>query len=336
MEQPESWPFESWLDLDRVESHPTTAQMGAVYRYIHHEMMERFFRFVWPRSPYNKKIVCGFTAELAFGAQASITKPPTKFAVCVHGLTWPQCFSTLERLFASAQTFPDYGVESLERKPRRYALALFRPSGPTFSFEGEDTGPPPLTDEIRRRCLYRTLIYIVTFVILHEIAHVICGHLAHLEISGRRADGDRREELLAVEHAADAWALTNGLSLVSLQTDQAPADAFHIFGFAVAVFCLLLEQIYPEADAGDLQTHPRAAHRLFFCKAVSQGFLSPNSETGPKVRQDVLAGMEHAEVAWRAMAWGLNAALPESIDFMQRPLELYEQLKVQDPSILFT
>lgn len=331
---PDGWPFGERLDLDRIEAAPKLAAMGAIYRHIQDDWMKQFFKEVWPRSPYDKNISLGFTPDLQFGARAAHAKGAIKYAVAIDGLTWPQLFAVVTRLLAHPETLPGYSGQLPPRPSQKYALPIFLPSGPRLLFDGETVEPPPLEDKIRSECLHQIFMDAVLFIILHEAAHVAGGHLEYLNDARKRWDTikhipKKQQEYRDIEHVADAWALTMGMELFSRRSENLEAKQFYFLGFSVAVIFLLIEQMECLAGAEhSLNTHPPASHRLFFCKAVSQGWAS----AGEGISRNVLAGMEDAEAAWHVMGWRVNSSQLDSIDFMLRPLELYQQLAMRDPS----
>ena len=288
-EAPKGWPFSSWLDLSALKREEATSALARLFAYVDNELVRAFLRTHWPGDSYEKEVLSGFTCKKTFGAQIATAVPPAaRYAIAIHGLTIPQMFAVLQRMFTRPDVLSNYATNTATLEGRNYKLPIWREQGCVFLGDGEETVRQRLDGE-RERYFHQAMIYALCFLVLHECVHLAYGHLEYLR--NIDADSPDRDSIRrCLEHVADFRALEICCLLLTgkMGTKDLVCHA-ELLGFAAGVVLLVVDQ--QSADGlgsvpGSLEgsTHPLAALRRFVCPGLAlqalQGFVWNVSEWG--------------------------------------------------------
>ena len=331
--RPKTWPFEGWLDTDVLKQEQKTATLGKIFEYVLDEMLVTFTREIWPREPFSDQIIVGITNDTRFGARCATTIQPTKYAVAIEGLVFPQIFIVLQRLssvegiFYEPAEIPQHTISNL-------GLPILLPDGPKLLFGGQLNTPDPCSEDNMSAANQITL-YAITFIILHEFGHIVSGHFEH-NLNKIRPGGIDVEEERALEHAADAWALLNGASLIRRKNAKDTNRQLELYGYALGIVFRILDHL---SDLTNSETklclHPTATARKMFCSAITQSTTSKNDAGDSATLDNVLLGIEKSEEAWKKLGWANVEEKPWSPDSFSRPVELFNELSSRRPSDVF-
>ena len=341
--QPPEWPFNSWLNIEVLMGNTKFKKFGQVSKYVREDMLKAFFENIWPGRPYCEKIIVGFTEATNFGARVTKAKPPAKYAIAVDGFTFVQILTVLNRIFANNPECLEHQSDERSYKSQKFKLPLFvqGEEQPVFLFEGQEEDPnTPLSDNTQRN-LHQILIYALCFIIIHESAHICNGHVEYSDkFSSQTANFKNfSKEIMVLELAADAWAVLKNITLICRKLNKKDSkDQFLLFGFAVGVVLLIMEQRENNTSGnrkpGD-SNHPSSSQRRIYCKAVCKGFPSGRSQNVKSIRNTVFDGIELAESAWGRMMWDADKSEQPDPDMFCKALALNEKMQELPPQKVF-
>lgn len=199
-----------------------------------------------------------------------------------------------------------------------------------------NTKAPELTADPRLFGNLRLLhSHALTLLFLHEISHIIDGHIEFCRDAKLKARTMRRgvrkqflaRELQPLEFLADqrALSLASAHILASLEAslDDLPIERkraaaiehLTMFGMAAGIVSLLYEHY-----SNHVYSHPPASHRALYLQA-SVHIEAPTFELVSNDVQSALNdGISQSACGWDALGWPRNRELPDNVDLFLAPL----------------
>ena len=285
----------------------------------------------FPRFPVFRCIVSGITFRLAIGAGASANHHGRGYAIAIDAGTGLQVYNAVVSLLSHPDTLRSHRTVPGRPLAGRLALQLLTSEGAILKFgpqRGQAIPPndPKLLNGFKAICTFAHY-----FLFLHELAHVIGGHVergAELVRESHSLRPSQRQEFMEthrfpLEFLADAYSVSLATNLVNTLVAgvRTPSDRSarsdvldHLvyWGFAVAVVFLLFETL---SVTGAEKTYPTASERAFYSRyfalaksdGVPLGFSHvPTAEGFAAISR----GYEEALTAWDALGWERKNIVP--------------------------
>jgi len=295
------------------------------------QFMEWFLHGVdsFPRRPIFGCIIAGLTMDLRLSASACIAKGGKGFAIAISAGSPLQVYNALIRLLTVPHVLTRYRSVPPVPLDRPPALPLLTGDGGVkVLFGNEPSGFAVLPDPTLQTALGKILTLTMQFLFLHELSHVLVGHVhasAEIRRDSHRLSAEERQafldkRLLPLEFLADNRArlllsafLNSGVAGARRYPDTSIApdvlEHLHLLGFGLGVLFLLLE-VSPFSG----MTHPSAIERAYCLRAYTAsdphgqqiGFEHVAPEEG---YCEIDRGFDAAIEAWDALGWG-RSSLP--------------------------
>jgi hypothetical protein len=333
---PRGWPW-SWFNPRRITTASGVPE-GVVLAMALFEdilnVMSRLLKQHQNRSPIYKHITPGLTDYGWFGGSAGYLEDEAGYAVAVESGSSLQVHFALARLMAEPSTFPSLKSVRQADLARPLGLPLLsRPGEAEFRSIGHpNLKSPSLGEDPKLHGNLRIMhSHALTYLFLHEISHVVQGHIEYCSDAKYRAlqvppgeyEDFMKNEIQPLEFLADQHAL--GFGAVQIITSvwgnpaltQKRASAIEhltLYGIAAGIVSLLFEQY-----SGQSYSHPPASHRAMYIRASGHMKIPDLDLSRDEIRQALHAGMEQAIHAWDALGWPRSQDLPGDVDtFLDR------------------
>jgi hypothetical protein len=281
------------------------------------------------RSPIYKYIIPGLTSYGWFGGSAGYLEDKSGYAVAVEAGSSLQIFFALVRLMAGPSTFPSLkSVRQVELVEPVGLPLLPRPGEKEFRWIGHSNLKSPNLLQDRKLNLNLRILHshALTYLFLHEISHVVQGHLEYCSKAKRRAlqlppneyETFMKHEIQPLEFLADQHALGFGaLQIVSAiwggpdfaEKHASAIEHLTLFGTAAGIVSLLFEQY-----SGQSYSHPPASHRAMYIQAAGHIKIPDLDLSHDEIRRALDDGLNQATHAWDALGWPRSRNLPDDVD----------------------
>ncbi|WP_426611290.1 hypothetical protein [Bradyrhizobium sp. McL0616] len=334
---PRGWPW-SWVDPRQYCNNPNMPNgMVAASKILADilPIMRGLLSLEEEAFPICKYVFPGLTNYGGFGGSASYLSDRSGYAVAVEASSSIQILLALFRLMAEPSTFTSLkSVRQLELKVPLGLPLLPKGGGSEFGWIGhQNIKAPALAEDSKLMGNLRLLhSHALTYLFLHEIAHVIEGHIEFCRETKYKALQMRRQkreeflgkELQPLEFLADQRALYLGALhiLHSLwenpsieRKHEAAIEHLTLFGIAVGIVSLLYEHY-----SGHSYSHPPASHRALYIQAAVHIDLPQFKLSDAEIQSALNDGIEQASHGWDSLGWPRNQDLPNDVDSFLAPL----------------
>jgi len=349
------------MGMDGVRSRLSDPEWGLTFKLLLD--LDTFMKWYlhgdddFPRFPVFRCIVSGITFRLAIGAAASANRHGKGYGIAIDAGTGLQVYNTVVRLLAHPDTLRSHRSAPGRPLASRLALPLLTDKGAVLKFGSEpcDVIPPndpKLLNGFRAICTFAHY-----FLFLHELAHVIDGHVergAEIVLESQSLKPSERQEFMEshrfpLEFLADAYSVLMATNLVNtlVAGKRPPSDCSaksdvleHLvyWGFAVAVVFLLFETL---SVPGAERTYPTASERAFYSRnfALARSAGEPIGFTHVPAAEGFAAisrGYEEAFSAWDGLGWERKIISPTDsrILFRTRTVNAEESKCVRPPCMV--
>ncbi len=329
---PEAWPYPTWMDSKTLAHLAREGDFNARTWQGMKEFMEWFLHGAdsFPRRPIFGCIVAGLTMSLKLGASACVGKGGCGYAIAIEAGSPLQVYNALIRLLAVPEVLSQYRSQPARSLSQRLALPILTGEGNCDVLFGESAEAPAApSDPKLLGALGKILTLSMHFLFLHELSHVLVGHVegsADIRRESHGVPAQARqafllERLLPLEFMADCRARLLSAALLNSVVAGArrPPDPsirpdivehFYFLGFGMGVLFLLLE-----VSRYSGRTHPPAVERAYCLRAYTGadpegkilGFEHIPTDEGYRA---IDRGFEDATKAWDALGWGRQRSLP--------------------------
>jgi hypothetical protein len=306
---PTDWPWgKNWIQLYQLPE-PFRSYFVQVQEFVENLLSGTN---VWQPPSFFSEISWGMTGDVGLNSEAKATLTG-KYAIALDAGAPIQLWDTFCRLLANPSVLSDIGEAPREPFVPQ-ALMKFHPVWDPRRAEAIRAGSTkqaPLGNELRVDCLGFLIHKSLQFMYLHELAHILEGHVDYLAFQLANSV----DELRGLEYRADARAAILALFLESLRGKPKDDDhlvlkeQFRLWGFAICTWFLLVEAFDQAASSGGTpfsSRYPVASVRSFLVNGTVAG--SPPTYNNTFKRDKVLAavtrGFEEAHKAWEDMGWG--------------------------------
>jgi hypothetical protein len=284
-------------------------------------------------SPVANYITTGLTDYGWFGGSAGYMKERAGYAVGVESGSSLQVLFVLFRLAREPSTFTAF--KSVQQPPIKKALGLpvVIKNVSIGAVGNANTKSPNLrSDPKLYGCLQLLHSHALTYLFLHEIAHVLQGHIEFCREAKHKAlqmpPAEREEylhkELRPLEFLADRGALNMGTFLIlnaiggdsQIQNKRETAlEHLTLWGIAAGVVSLLYEHFSSPSDP-----HPPAVHRALFIRAASHIDIPDFWLSADEIQKAINAGVDEATHGWDALGWPRDRQLPDDTEAFLAPI----------------
>jgi hypothetical protein len=284
-------------------------------------------------SPVANYITMGLTSYGWFGGSAGSMKERAGYAVAVESGSSLQILFALLRLAREPSTFAAF--KSVQQPPIEKAFGLpVVTKNMSFAAVGNaNTSSPTLRpDRKLYGCIRLLHSHALTYLFLHEIAHVLQGHIEfcwrakHKALQIPRVEREEFlcNELRPLEFLADRGALNIGILLIlgGIASDtqiqnrlDAAREHLTLWEIAVGVVSLLYEHFSSEGDP-----HPPATHRTLFIQAAVHAQFSGFQLAPAEMQKAINAGIEEVTRGWDALGWPRDRRVPNDVDAFLAPI----------------
>ncbi|MET4348986.1 hypothetical protein ABIC08_008464 [Bradyrhizobium sp. RT9b] len=333
---PRGWPW-SWIDPTQYSRLPEMPEgLAAASKLLGDvaPIMKTLLKRDEKVFPICKYVSPGLTNYGWFGGSAGYLTDRTGYAVAVEASSSLQILFVLFRLMAEPSSFTSLKSVRQPKLKRPIGLPLLpKGGGPELRWIGnENIEAPALAEDSKLMGHLRLLhSHALTYLFLHEIAHVIEGHIEFCRETKLKAARMRRQEheeflgkeLRPLEFLADQ----RGLYLAALhilrglwanpsikRKKEAAIEHLTLFGIATGIVSLVFERF-----SGDY-SHPPASHRALYLRVGVHINLPAFDLSDVEIRSALNEGMQQASDAWDLLGWPRSRDVPEDIDRFLAPL----------------
>lgn len=192
---------------------------------------------------------------------------------------------------------------------------------------------PTLTDDPELSLNLRLLhSYALTYLFLHEIGHVVEGHIEFCREAKSRAlqmqryerEEFLRNELQPLEFLADQHALYAGALHILRYVWATPSikrkrksgvKHLTLYGIAAGIVSLIFEHYW-----GHSYSHPPASHRALYIRAAVHIDIPEFELSEDEIQKALNDGIEQAALGWDALGWPRSQDVPRNIEGFLAPL----------------
>lgn len=340
---PDGWPFPSWMNMDEAKRRVNDPEWGLTFKLLLD--LDGFMKWYlhgeddFPRYPIFRCTVSGITFRLVLGSAASANRHGNGYAIAIDAGTGLQLYNAVVRLLVHPNTLRSHRLVPGNLLPGRLTLPLLTDNGAVLKFGTQPSHAAPPNDPKLLNAFRAICTFAHYFLFLHELAHLIGGHVernSEIIREGKSLSGTERQKFMEehrfpLEFLADSYSVAMATNLINslVAKGRPPSDLSaraeildHLiyWGFAVAVVFLLLETL---SEPGAIKTYPSASERALYSRtfALAHADGRPVGFTHVPATDGFAAistGYGEAFSAWDALGWARSKTAPTDSEALAR------------------
>ncbi|WP_147110248.1 hypothetical protein [Tateyamaria sp. syn59] len=281
----------------------------------------------WPKEPYKSRFSVGFVPQARASATVAKGVIPTSYALGLDALIVTQLVDVLGKMALVKGALDESARPSYRSEKQLGVNVLVDGAWRSFFSDVQEFQVGGWLNH--HSDLEQIITYTISFIVNHELAHIIAGHFD---------DDEYRRSPHSFEFAADLWAILELIDLICrVTTDETRLRQLFLAGFGIGTQYLLSNLAFSEDPSRD--SHPCSVFRMLLTTALTSSFsenLKFASRSPIGSFDAVKRGIAHSQDCWRCLGWNFEVSEPSGTDWenmKQGFLQLSEIALVETPSV---